>query len=369
MSVALTTLTPPRGRAGAVITIHGVGFSNTPGQNQVEFGVTPSVVAGIVLSESPTVLQVLVPSGLTPDFQTRVTVTNLDDLTFARLHWFVLPPAEELAATALPAQQPGPLEDIAVEVPARAEAKDFERLTAFIQAWVQEVLPNSDPVQAVGVGASRIGVDVDALQGLPLSAPTVQAALEAIAAELANDPILDAQAGTVGNVGSGEDTLYSLTVPGGLLANDGDSLRITLWGTIGLASMASKRAILRLTLGGSSLEVEGVTSGALAGFDTGGQEDWQLEVVITRTGASAQAATAVRAINGEPPLVKNTEHTVNLAADASLVLTGENATDTTDDVVVWKGALVEVVRRRVIATTRTASDTAVVSERTVVAVS
>lgn len=367
MTVALTSLSPPRGRAGAVITIEGSGFSPNAGQNLVEFGVTPSIIVGTVLSETPTVIQVLAPAGLVEDFQTRVRVTNLDDVSFAQLHWFVLKPAATLATDAVPAQQPGPQESLSVEVPTVAEAKDFERLTAFIQSWTQEVLPAADPLAAVGPGASRVGVDLDALDGVLASEATLQGALEAIAAILAEDPVLASDAGAVGNVGGGEDVLHEINVPTGTLEEDGDYLKMTFWGTIGVAAM-EHRVLLKLKFGGSSLETEGVTNGGMPGVDMEDQEDWRLEVILQRTGPATQRATALRVINDQVPFVRNTAHTVSLASDVTIQLTGENATDATDNAIIWNGATVEVVRKRRRATQRTASDSIIISERQTVEV-
>ena len=84
MAVAITTISPGRGRPADVITINGFGFSTTLAQNLVSIG---GFSAG-VNSATATALVVVVPVGLAVDQHVLVTVTNLDDVTQSTSRWW-----------------------------------------------------------------------------------------------------------------------------------------------------------------------------------------------------------------------------------------------------------------------------------------
>lgn len=84
MAVAITTISPGRGRPTELVTINGSGFSLTPAQNQVSFGGVPAGVN----SSTATALVVVIPAGMPVDQHVTVAVTNLDDVTQDTTLWF-----------------------------------------------------------------------------------------------------------------------------------------------------------------------------------------------------------------------------------------------------------------------------------------
>lgn len=81
----------------------------------------------------------------------------------------------------------------------------------------------------------------------------------------------------VGNVGAGEDDLMSWSLPAGTLGTNGQGIRIKMWGVT--ANNANAKT-LRAYLGTTALAAPalGVSSAAT----------WSLELLIVRTGATAQ---------------------------------------------------------------------------------
>jgi len=92
--------------------------------------------------------------------------------------------------------------------------------------------------------------------------------------------VLNSNITTTGNVGTGEDVLYTYTVPAGQLTSDKDQLVANFSGRIG-ASGANKT--IKIKFGGEIL----FNTGAVA--DASGS-DWTAEVRVYRTGAATQKA-------------------------------------------------------------------------------
>lgn len=92
---------------------------------------------------------------------------------------------------------------------------------------------------------------------------------------------------TTGNVGAGEDTLITYTIPAATLATNGDSIEFDTWGTC--AANANTKDI-KVYYGGTTLIDGGVV--VLNGVD------WKCHGRIVRTGAATQTANAELTVGG-----------------------------------------------------------------------
>lgn len=122
----------------------------------------------------------------------------------------------------------------------------------------------------------------------------------------------------VGNVGAGEDTLMSYTVPANVWGTDGDRLELVAFGTFAANANAKN---LKLKFGATAI----VNTGAL-GFNG---TSWQVRCTIIRTGASALLASAMF-VSGDTVLVAKAYQAtlaVALSGTVSLSLTGEATAD------------------------------------------
>jgi hypothetical protein len=132
----------------------------------------------------------------------------------------------------------------------------------------------------------------------------------------------------VGNVGAGEDTLMSYTLPKNTLGNAGDKLEIEAFGT--LAANGNSKTI-KLYFGSQVIFSTGaVASNAL---------DWHIRAAVLRTGAATQIITSQ--FSGDTVLVTQTADfvagTQSLAADVIIKCTGEA---TSNDDISQKGLIV-----------------------------
>ncbi len=125
---------------------------------------------------------------------------------------------------------------------------------------------------------------------------------------------------TTGNVGTGEDTLVSYSLPASLLGLDNQSITIKAAGTF--ANNSNNKRV-RLNYGGQVVFDTGILS-----VTTG--TDWSLEVTIKRTsGTTAQKNIGVFTSNavGATQVVDYTATTINVAAAQTLTITGEATAD------------------------------------------
>lgn len=123
--------------------------------------------------------------------------------------------------------------------------------------------------------------------------------------------MLDAQYTTVGNVGVGEDTLFTYTVPGGTLYRDGVSVRIRAWGKT--AANANTKN-LKVYFGSTAV----YTSGAIAAND----RDWVIDTTVVRAGANDQRFSVTGVYNAAA-IVNCSTTTQTLASDVIIKVTGE----------------------------------------------
>lgn len=181
-SISRVSDTSPRAREGEVVDIIGTGFSATANTVTVNgTSATPSF-------QSTTKITITIP--VIPSdkiqFQVLIQVINTDDSTIAQRYMTVPDTDTDYVADRQPAQQPGPQENPATETDTVAEAKDLERITAKLESWFHELLPDEGNATAPNVlsGAVRIGTNPANFQAVSFTPTTVQAALEALDAGL-----------------------------------------------------------------------------------------------------------------------------------------------------------------------------------------
>lgn len=138
----------------------------------------------------------------------------------------------------------------------------------------------------------------------------------------------------VGNVGTGEDTLTTITLAASTLSATGQAVRARFAGTI--ANNANAKRI-RLKFGSTTL----LDTGA-SGIATGAALDWTGEYTIVRTGAATQKAFAELTLSNGTKFVDYTAPTETLSNALAVFCTGEATSN--DDVrcevmlVDWEGA-------------------------------
>ena len=132
-----------------------------------------------------------------------------------------------------------------------------------------------------------------------------------------------------GNLGAGEDVLYTYSLPAATLSEDGKVLRVTVWGTT--ANNANAKTI-KLHFGGTVVASYGPAAVALI--------DWCLTATVIRSGAATQRALGLPTVSTVAAVVTLTAPGETLANAVTVKATGEG---TADNDVVAKGWLVEVV--------------------------
>lgn len=147
---------------------------------------------------------------------------------------------------------------------------------------------------------------------------------------------------TVGRIGAGtvaasttattaETTLQQYTIPGALLANAGDSVRITCWGTTG-ANANNKT--MKLYFGSTS-----ITTPTAATNNKG----WRLQMLVMRRTATTQAVDGFGLVDTTSVTPQNTDAAETLANSVLAKCTGTNGTASAADITA-QGMLVEAIR-------------------------
>lgn len=132
--------------------------------------------------------------------------------------------------------------------------------------------------------------------------------------------IINTSTTTTGNVGTGEDTIYSYTVPANVLSTNKDTLVGNIFGTLA-ANTNGKR--FRLKFGATTIIDENLSFGAgLAGR-------WDIDFRIVRTGAATQKcyATLRTSTTGNTYFSYYTTAAETLSGTVILTLTGEATAD------------------------------------------
>jgi hypothetical protein len=132
--------------------------------------------------------------------------------------------------------------------------------------------------------------------------------------------LLSSWAGTVGNVGAGEDDLRTYTLPANTLATDGDVLRIKAWGVTG--ANANTKTI-KVHFGANAQTIYG---------STGNNSQWVYDGLVIRTGAATQALRHYNVV--ATSVASNTAPTTTQDLTTALVIkvTGESSAAADNDV-------------------------------------
>lgn len=138
---------------------------------------------------------------------------------------------------------------------------------------------------------------------------------------------------TTGNVGSGDDALWTYAIPANTLSTNGDTFSFEAAGTI-LNDTDQKR--LRVKLGATTIYDSGAT-----GIPTSAAIDWALSGTCVRTGAATQKCwTRVQMNNATFAASANGANyataTETLSGAVNFIVSGENTTDTTSNSVVFE---------------------------------
>jgi len=131
----------------------------------------------------------------------------------------------------------------------------------------------------------------------------------------------------VGNVGAGEDDLMSYTLPADTLDANGDALVIRASGT---NAVGNKNSTVKIFWDGGGTTLETVATGS----------NWQIEIVLIRTGASTGLGYA-RYTSTATTAATSFASTASFAGTIVIKFTGENLADATNDVVTQEVMLIE----------------------------
>jgi hypothetical protein len=152
MPAVVSKITEGRGRAAAVLTIEGEGFSIL-NNNTVTFDGIPAILGAQALTS----IVATVPGGLVANRHAVVLVTNVDDGTSATWWWWVKPSIAALASFVLPVVVPGidelesGLQNSNMRI---AEAKYFERIAAVLELIPYDLLTAKGAL--VGMGSAGL---------------------------------------------------------------------------------------------------------------------------------------------------------------------------------------------------------------------
>ncbi len=138
--------------------------------------------------------------------------------------------------------------------------------------------------------------------------------------------------GPVGNVGSGVDVLKTYTLPGGTAGDDGDSLRITVWGKI---SGGNDEGNISIEFG--AFQLDGFT------LQQASAAEWKSTTLISREDASNAEGAANNTLGAAVDVTILT-FAIDFTSNIVIRVTGENTTDTDNDRAVCRGFVVELVR-------------------------
>lgn len=128
-----------------------------------------------------------------------------------------------------------------------------------------------------------------------------------------------------------ESTLQQFTVPGGYLANPGDSMRITCWGGTGTDS---NNKTMKLYFGSSV-----ITTPTAATSNKG----WLLRMIVMRRSASAQAILGDGLVDTTAVTPLTVDGAETLASAVTVKCTGTNGTASASDITA-QGLLVEAIK-------------------------
>lgn len=142
--------------------------------------------------------------------------------------------------------------------------------------------------------------------------------------------VMSVKHAAVGNVGAGEDDLITYTLPAGVLAADGETVRIKAWGTT--VNNANTKT-LKLYFGSAVILTNALTISAAG--------KWVLEAVVVRTGTDIQDYMAeLRETGTGNSDIENGTATQDDGASIIIKCTG---TATSNDDIKQEGMIVELI--------------------------
>jgi hypothetical protein len=132
----------------------------------------------------------------------------------------------------------------------------------------------------------------------------------------------------VGNVGAGTDTLMTYTLPAATLGTDGQTLRVTVWGTT--AANANVKTLV-FNFGATLVTINATTAAP-------NNQNWRAVFEIVRTGAATQILAGSGQAGAVQEAVYSAAPTATLSGAVVIMTTGAA---TADNDVVQRGMLVE----------------------------
>lgn len=128
-----------------------------------------------------------------------------------------------------------------------------------------------------------------------------------------------------------EDTLAQYTLPGGLLANAGDSVRISCWG---ITAANTHNKTMKLYFGSEVIATPTAATN---------NKGWRLEMTVMRRSATAQTVDSWGLVDTTPVTPVNADGAETLASAVTIKCTGTNGTGSANDITA-QGMLVEAIR-------------------------
>lgn len=128
-----------------------------------------------------------------------------------------------------------------------------------------------------------------------------------------------------------EVTLQQYTLPGGLLANAGDSVRVSCWGT---TATNSNNKTMKLYFGSSSISTPTASTS---------NKGWRLAMTVMRRTAATQAVDSWGLVDTTAVTPSNADGAETLASAVTIKCTGTNGTASASDITA-QGMLVEAIR-------------------------
>lgn len=128
-----------------------------------------------------------------------------------------------------------------------------------------------------------------------------------------------------------EETLQQYTLPGGLLANAGDSVRISCWGVTGANG---NNKTMKLYFGSSSIATPTAATNA---------KGWRLQMVVMRRTSTVQTIDSWGLVDTTAVTPANTDGAETLSSSVLIKCTGTNGTASAADITA-RGMLVEAIR-------------------------
>lgn len=143
---------------------------------------------------------------------------------------------------------------------------------------------------------------------------------------------INAQTGAVATgTGTSEQVLQTYSLPANTLANAGDSVRVSCWGTTGANG---NNKTMKLYFGASVIATPTAATNA---------KGWYLDMVVMRTGAATQAALGRGVVDVTPVTVYQNAGTDALTSAVTIKCSGTDGTSSAADITA-NGMLVELVK-------------------------